>query len=70
VLRRLRVGGPGSDLVLAGARTRASCEIGRFSGRWIWRATAEAPWKPLTAGTVLDCGGKSLKAVAGAYEQF
>ncbi len=70
VLRRLRLGGPGSDLVLAGARTKASCEIGRFAGHWIWRPTVEAPWKPLSASTTLDCGGKTLKAVAGAYEQF
>ncbi|MBA3707966.1 MAG: protein kinase [Planctomycetes bacterium] len=71
VLRRLTIGGPGSELVLAGARTRAAVEIATYAGRWIWRPTGPGkPWKPLTEGTDLDCGGKTLRAGAGNYAHF
>ncbi|MBA2480406.1 MAG: protein kinase [Planctomycetes bacterium] len=71
VLRRLTIGGPGSELVCAGARTRAAIEIALYAGRWIWRVTGPGkPWKPLIEGTELDCGGKLLKATAGSYTHF
>ena len=65
VLRRLSLGGPGADLALAGARTRAAVEVARFADRWIWRPAAipgqqAGPWQPLAEGTVLDVGGRSL----------
>ena len=72
VLRQLTIGGPGAQLALAGARTRAAVQIGLYDGRWIWRAAGDdtAPWKPLKEGTALDCGGKQLIAKAGSYELF
>jgi serine/threonine protein kinase len=71
VLRRLTIGGPGAQLVCAGARTRNACEIALKTGRWIWRpAQAKGAWKPLTATTDLDCGGRTLRAQAGAYSHF
>jgi hypothetical protein len=75
VLRRITVGGPGADLVLAGARTRSQVELAVFQGRWLWRVPAaagqaEPPWRPLAEGTELDCGGRSLRAHPGRYEHF
>jgi serine/threonine protein kinase len=71
VLRRLTIGGPGAELVLAGARTRAAVEIAVYNNRWIWRPTGtNIPWKPLTEGTEIDCGGKPMKATAGSYTRF
>ena len=65
VLRRLSIGGPGSDLPLAGARTRTAVEVARFADRWIWRPAAQpgsgaGPWQPLLEGATLDCGGRPL----------
>ncbi len=71
VLRQLTIGGPGSQLLCAGARTRSACQIGLYAGRWIWRvAGSGAPWKPLSNGTELDCGGKKLFAQAGVFQHF
>ena len=75
VLRRLTIGGPGAELPLAGARTRTACEVGIVGGRWIWRTvaaagTAPAPWRPLTEGTDLECGGRLLRATVGRHELF
>jgi serine/threonine protein kinase len=71
VLRQLTVGGPGAELVCAGARTRSACQLALFAGRWIWRpAGSEGPWKPLAAGTELDCGGRRLVAQPGSYTHF
>jgi hypothetical protein len=71
VLRRLTIGGPGAELVLAGARTRAACEVSLYGGRWLWRVAGSGdPWRPLAAGTELDCGGRKLVAQLGAYPQF
>ncbi len=70
VLRRLTIGGPGAELVLAGARTKAAVEVARYAGRWWWRVAGPGAWQPLAKGTVLDCGGRQLKAEAGSYERF
>ncbi len=71
VLRQLTIGGPGSQLLCAGARTRSACQIGLYAGRWIWRvAGSGAAWKPLTNGTELDCGGKKLFAQPGVVPAF
>ena len=75
VLRRLSLGGPGAELPLAGARTRAACELAVAGGRWFWRAVAApgAPataWRPLTLGTDLDCGGRILRAAPARHEQY
>jgi serine/threonine protein kinase len=71
LLRRITVGGPGSELVMAGARTRTAVEIAQYAGRWIWRPTGPGiPWRPLIEGTELDCGGKMLRATAGSYTHF
>lgn len=70
VLRRLTVGGPGSDLALVGARSLAAVEIGRYARRWVWRAAGSDAWKPLAAGDELDCGGRRLMARSGAYDAF
>ena len=72
VLRQLTIGGPGAQLALAGARTRAAVQVGLYDGRWIWRPAGNdtVAWKPLKEGTVLDCGGKQLVAKAGSYELF
>jgi serine/threonine protein kinase len=72
VLREVTIGGPGAQLALAGARTRAACQIGCYDGRWLWRPVEAEPaaWKALAAGTKLDCGGKVLVAQVGAYTHF
>jgi serine/threonine protein kinase len=71
VLRRLTVGGPGADLALAGARTRAAAEIARAGDRWIWRPATEAgPWRPMVPGDALDLGGRIFRPVPGAHPQF
>ena len=72
ILRQLTIGGPGAQLALAGARTRAAVQIGLYDGRWIWRPAGDdtTPWKPLKEGTVLDCGGKQLVAKPGTYDLF
>ncbi len=71
VLRRMTIGGPGSDLELAGARSLAAVTVAHYAGRWICRPTiGNAPWRPLMAGQVLDCGGRSLVARIGQYEHF
>jgi hypothetical protein len=72
VLRQLTIGGPGAQLALAGARTRAAVQVGLYDGRWVWRAAGDetAAWKPLKEGTALDCGGKQLVAKAGSYDLF
>ena len=72
VLRQLTVGGPGSQLLIAGARTRSACQIGLYDGRWIWRPVAVpvAAWRPLTNGAELDCGGKKLYAQPGVFQHF
>jgi serine/threonine protein kinase len=71
VLRQITIGGPGAELPLAGARTRTSCQLALYDGRWLWRATPnEGPWKPLASGTELDCGGKKLVAQPGSYNHF
>lgn len=72
VLRQLTIGGPGAQLALSGARTRAAVQVGLYDGHWIWRAAGDdaAPWKPLKEGTVLDCGGKQLVAKPGSYDLF
>ncbi len=71
VLRRLSIGGPGSDLVLHGATGADGCEIALFGGRWIWRPTiGSGAWQPLTSGTALMCGGIRLAARAGLFEDF
>ncbi len=72
VLRQITIGGPGAQLALAGARTRASCQIACYDGRWLWRPVASepTPWKALAPGTRLDCGGKVLVAQKGEYTHF
>ncbi len=72
VLRQITIGGPGAQLALAGARTRAACQIGCYDGKWLWRPveTQPAPWKALAPGTKLDCGGKILVAQVGSYTHF
>ncbi len=75
VLRRISLGGPGADLALAGARTRASCELGIIGGRWWWRVAVgpgmtAAAWRPLTTATELDCGGRSWRAAPARHEQY
>ena len=75
VLRRISLGGPGADLALAGARTRASCELGIIGGRWWWRVAVPpgmtaAPWLPLTSATELDCGGRIWRAAPARHEQY
>ncbi len=70
VLRQIAIGGPGADLVLAGARTRTLVQVGHWRGRWIWRAGRDGAWKPLASGATLDCGGKALIAQVGAYPHF
>ena len=75
VLRRISLGGPGSDLALAGARTRTSCELAIIGGRWWWRVAlppgmTAAPWSPLTATTELDCGGRIWRATPARHEQY
>jgi hypothetical protein len=71
VLRRLSIGGPGSDLMLHGATSTASCEIALFNSRWIFRLPqAGSPWQPLSSGALVQCGGLRLTARAGSYEDF
>jgi hypothetical protein len=72
VLRRLTIGGPGAELVLAGSRTRAACELALIGGRWIWRVAGspDASWQVLTTGAQLDCGGKTLTAQVGTHDLF
>ena len=72
VLRQVTVGGPGAQLALAGARTRTSCQIASYDGKWLWRPVGDAktPWKALTPGSKLDCGGKVLVAQKGEYTHF
>lgn len=71
VLRRLTIGGPGAELACAGARSHAAIEVALYAGRWIWRvAGGPLAWKPLSAGTVVDVGGRQLVARPGDYAQF
>jgi len=72
VLRQVTVGGPGAQVALAGARTKAACQIASYDGKWLWRPVGDptTPWKALAAGTKLDCGGKVLVAQKGDYAHF
>jgi serine/threonine protein kinase len=70
VLRRVSVGGPGSDLAIPGARSLATVIIGRYAGRWLWKTAASDAWKPLVEGQELDCGGRKLTARPGHHDQF
>ena len=73
VLRRIIIGGAGSDLVLSGAVGSDAIEIGRYNGRWIWRRHEDDPnadWIVLLEGTELQCGGKSLTALPAHYGCF
>jgi hypothetical protein len=71
VLRRLTIGGPGSELAMAGARSHAAIEVGLFAGRWLWRkAGSVEPWIPLAEGTEVDVGGRKLVAKVGDYCHF
>jgi len=71
VLRRLTIGGPGSELACAGSRSHSAVEIGLFGSRWLWRPAGKVvPWRPLAAGTQLDVGGRMLVAKPGDYAQF
>ena len=67
VLRRVTIGGPGTDLPVPGATL--PYEISLFNGRWIWRVANNA-WKPLTPNTPLPCAGQPLIARPGMYEDF
>jgi serine/threonine protein kinase len=68
VLRRLSIGGGGSDLILPQANG-AAAELALWRGRWIWRNGTGA-WQPLTDGLVVSAGGKRLKARVGGYDVF
>ena len=69
--RSIAIGGEPQGLQLSGATVPASCEISQFDGRWIWRERrGQGPWRPLTSGTSLLCGGLPLIARAGSYEDF
>ncbi len=70
VLRRITVGGPGSDLPLHGATSPEPCEIALYDGRWIWRTATGGPWRPLAIGAQLSCGGLRLIARPGTYDDF
>jgi len=70
VLRQVSIGGPGADLVCAGARTRSAVQVGCYGGCWLWRPSPQDAWKPLVHGATLDCGGKPLIAQPGAYTHF
>lgn len=72
VLRQVTIGGPGAQVALAGARTRASTQVACYDGKWLWRPSGDAttPWKALAPGTKLDCGGKVLVAQKGDYTHF
>ncbi len=73
VLRRLTIGGVGSDLALSGSVGTDAVEIGRYNGRWIWRrvdGNPNADWIVLMEGTALQCGGKSLTAFPAHYGCF
>ncbi len=72
VLRQVTIGGPGAQVALAGARTRASTQVACYDGKWIWRPSGDTttPWKALAPGTKLDCGGKVLVAQKGDYTHF
>ncbi len=68
VLRRLSLGGAGSDLPVAGAST--ICELALFHGRWLHRSGGDRPWSPLAGGTRLDLGGSTALAGPGHYQIF
>ena len=73
VLRRMTIGGIGSDLALAGSVGTDAIEIGRYNGRWIWRrvdGNPHADWIVLLEGTQLNCAGKSLTALPAHYGCF
>ena len=71
VLRRLTIGGPGSELACAGARSHSAVEVGLFASRWLWRPAGKVvPWRPLSAGTQLDVGGRMLVAKPGEFGCF
>lgn len=73
VLRRMSIGGIGSDLPLSGSVGTDAVEIGRYNGRWIWRRVAgdpDADWMVLMEGTELQCGGKSLTVFPAHYGCF
>jgi serine/threonine protein kinase len=75
VLRRISLGGPGADLAVAGARTRAISELAIIGGRWWWRVAVgpgltPATWRPLTTTTELDCGGRLWRATPACHEQY
>ena len=67
VLRRMSIGGPGADLVMARARSRSSVDLARHQDRWIIRPDPTAAWTPLIADSTWDCGGLQLRAVPGDY---
>jgi serine/threonine protein kinase len=72
VLRQVTIGGPGAQIALAGARTKAACQVATYDGKWLWRPAGDptVAWKALAPGTKLDCGGKVLVAQKGDYTHF
>ncbi len=75
VLRRITIGGPGSDLPLAGARSKEAVEFALAGGHWIWRPVpaADAPagsWKPLINGAIIPCGGLQLKTQPANHDLY
>ncbi|MDA3963141.1 MAG: protein kinase [Planctomycetota bacterium] len=70
VLRRVRIGGPNADLVVPGCDPTVAMEVGLYDGRWIVRDGRSEAWRPLVAGSTIDCGGVPLVPSKGDYAVF
>lgn len=68
VLRRMTLGGPGSDLDLPGAT--GMCELARIHGRWAVRRLPETTWTGLASGDVLTLGTLRLCARPGSPDDL
>ncbi len=68
VTRRLTVGGPGCDVVIAGAT--GSVELARLAGHWAVRRTRGEAWTGLAAGDLIQLGTVRLCARPGSPDDL
>jgi serine/threonine protein kinase len=74
VLRYLRIGGEGADVVLPGSRAGSGCEVSLSASGWHWRhwtqGTPSGAWQNLSATAFLECAGTVLRGVTGDHQLY
>ncbi|MDA3962583.1 MAG: protein kinase [Planctomycetota bacterium] len=72
VLRRVGIGGGGTEFLVHDPRGDEVAEIGLFGGRWIRRRGGHTPgaWGPLDIGDSFVAGGRTFVVGVGDYAHF